>query len=609
MGTHYKQGLRENFSGIGDDLFRFIRGFNEVFFLVDEDRFIVAASGLGRDLLNLSSDESGRYSIDNFFPKVYLDAIFSRSRKEEGKNMSLTFPVKGKNGKEVVLETRFNWTAFGGRDLLTLSCRDINYYVETLNHLSNREELYRTIFHESPLGFVHVSSDGILTDCNAAFLSIFGLDRYEVISVCLAEENDLRIYSRFKRAAMDAVMGVHSRHESQFEFADGSYQGWVRVSFSPVKSDEQVFFGAIGIVEDITEARRSVEKVRFISSHDALTGLFNRHACEEAIESFDNPDCLPLAIIYADLNCLKLANDAFGHQEGDVLLQAASAILRNNLTPNDQAFRWGGDEFVILLKNTGITAAADRTKAMTEMCDSWSEYGFVRPSIALGHAVKTFKDQNFVEIMKNAEDAMYAQKLRDGRKTRTRILDSLEMRMHGLMDSAVAARSRRMIKWGKWAVGNLEIKDSVEALKLLFRYHDIGMLAYVDELRYAGSDPAANKIAAPMQHMAVGYRIARSIAEIAYIAEPILYHHEWWDGMGYPSQLSGDEIPYLSRLVSIFDAIEGMLSFSKGREVSLEDVLVSMEVCAGMQYDPFLTMEIINKLRNDPPEFINDMEG
>ncbi len=596
-------------ASVESELLFFVKEMNEIFLLVDEDRRIVAASDLAWALLGRPATGEGRAKVDDYFPRVYIDAIFRRVQDDEAKQMSLTFPVRDQKGGEVLLETRFNWIPFNGRDLLSLSCRDINGYIETISDLSAREDLYRTIFHESPLGFVHVNSDGIITDCNAAFLSIFGFAREVTLGVSLAEENDLGMYPRFIRAAMDALVGVNSRHEAQFQTSDGTYGGWVRVSFTSVRSDNQAFLGAVGIVEDITEAKRAIEKLGFVSSHDALTGLYNRRACEEAIAFMDREEFLPLGVIYADLNCLKLANDAFGHEEGDLLLRAAADIMRKSVSANDSVYRWGGDEFIILLRNADGGSVAAKVREIAKTCASWSGEGFVRPSMALGHAMKLFAEQDIDEVIKEAEDEMYANKLRDGRPTRLRILGTLEARLHNMMNCAMGNRSRRMILWGEWAIRNLGISEDLEMLRLLCRYHDIGVLAVPEEVEIIRADPAKEKVASLMQHMAIGYRIARSIAEIAKIAEPILYHHEWWDGMGYPNQLKGEEIPFVSRVISIFDAMEGMISLQpEGESPSFGNVLHSLEAGAGRQFDPYLVRDIVGKLRKEPPEFVNNLE-
>ncbi|MDR1917026.1 MAG: diguanylate cyclase [Synergistaceae bacterium] len=587
-----------------EDLFMFIKNMNEIFFLVDEHRIVVAASNMAMDLFGFSVGEDANVRIDEFLPRVYLDAIFRRTMEDDIKKMKLTFPVKNINGREVLLETRFNWYRTSGRSLLSLTCRDINEYMNTISDLSEREDRYRTIFHESPLGFIYINSDGIITDCNSAFLSIFGLDKSDVMNICLAEDNDLKIYNRFNKAAMDAVVGVNSRHEAQFQSADGKNNGWVRVSFSPVISDNNAFLGAVGIVEDITEAKQAVEKISFVSSHDALTGLYNRHLCEESLVNLDRKENLPLGIIYADLNCLKLANDAFGHHEGDVLLTSAANILRENAGKSDMIFRWGGDEFIMLLPNTDKESVEERVNGINRMCHSWKGTGLVRPSMALGCSVKNFADTPISEVISEAEDTMYSNKLRDGRPTRLRILGALEAQMHGMMNGAVSNRCRRMIMWGDWITENIKIDCDSYILRLLCRYHDVGLLACAEELEVIRGNPSNERIATPLQHMAVGYRIARCIAEIAPVADQILSHHEWWDGMGYPNQQRGNDIPIASRIVSIFDSIEGMLSLnSSSSRMPLDNVLDSIEACAGKRFDPFIVQQVVSKLRDEPPKF------
>ncbi|MDR3254776.1 MAG: diguanylate cyclase [Synergistaceae bacterium] len=603
------EGTAAGMPFISDELMRFVKDLNEIAFVVDMNRVIVAASGVALQLLDIPGYADGEILIDDFLPKIYLDAIFSRIKADGIKKTPITFPVRGADGREILLETRFNWSRAGDSDVVLMTCRDINAYSETISDLTEREDRYRTIFHESPLGFIHVNSDGYITDCNSAFLKIFGFERFDVINVCLAEENTLRVYQRFKRSAMDAVIGVSSRHESQFQNSEDGRAGWVRVAFSPVRSDNKVFLGAIGIVEDITETKRAMEEISFVSSHDDLTGLYNRAACENALILFDKPECFPLSIIYADLNCLKLANDAFGHHEGDKLLRSISTILKENIGEGGFAYRWGGDEFIILLRHTDLDLVTERVNAIRDVCARWKGEGLVHPSVALGYATKSFVEQDVHEVMKAAEDEMYANKLHDGKAVRQAILAELEVRFHDMMDGAVGKRCRRMNQWAQWVSENMNLGCDVEEFRLLCRYHDIGLLASSDELDIIRADQSRDRVAPPMQHMAVGYRITRSIAEISSAAENILAHHEWWDGMGYPNQLSGEDIPYAARLMSILDAVEGMTALAlPGDLETLGDALESVKSCAGRQFDPTLVDEFMCKLLEAPPEFIGDME-
>jgi response regulator RpfG family c-di-GMP phosphodiesterase len=235
----------------------------------------------------------------------------------------------------------------------------------------------------------------------------------------------------------------------------------------------------------------------------------------------------------------------------------------------------------------------------------WKTGGFVRASVALGCATKYFAEQNLGDVMKASEDEMYANKLHDGKKARNTILGELEKRLHGMMGGAMGKRCKNMVLWGEWAIANMSLRLDADEFRLLCRYHDIGLLASPGELDIVRGDQHRNKVAPPMQHMATGYRIARSIAELTAAAENILAHHEWWDGMGYPNQLRGDEIPYASRLISILDAVEGMVALAlQGDVVTLSDAVKSVELCAGRQFDPDLVAEFTEKLIKAPPEFI-----
>jgi diguanylate cyclase (GGDEF)-like protein/PAS domain S-box-containing protein len=590
-----------------DAVFSFVEDMNEIVFITDEDRNIVTASGVARAIFGIPDGPGALPSIEYYMPKVYVDAISRRTEDDDIRSMKLTFPVKDALGREIMLEARFNRFRHNGGRLLSIICRDINGVIKEMSELTEREDRYRTIFRESPIGFAHVNSDGFITDCNNAFLNIFGLMKIDVVGVCLAEDNSLDVHPKFKKAAMDAVVGFSSRHESQFSTNGGANSGWVRVSFSPVISENQAFLGAVGIVEDITSAKMAADKISFVSNHDALTGLFNRRMCEEAIMDFERREYVPLGVIYADLNCLKLANDAFGHQEGDVLLKAAAKILKESAGQGGEAYRLGGDEFIILMRNATAEVISGCIGRITKNCASWKGEGFITPSVALGASVKLSAGQKLSDVIKEAEDTMYANKMKHGKPTRMRILGSLEGKLHSMRGSSVGDRSKRIMSWGEWFLENVAFSCDRDILRLLCRYHDVGLLGCPEEVDAIAKDPRCSKVAEPMQHMGVGYRIAKCTAEIARVSDYILSHHEWWDGMGYPNQQRGREIPLESRIISIFDSLEGMLCMNGG--ISERDALSSLEGCAGRQFDPELIGMIIPAIREKPPQFIKNMEN
>lgn len=595
-----------------DSLNRLINSVNEIVIIVDTEGIIVTASDMAIQVFRMEFSEGRPLQLAKFFPQVIMDAIFSRVRDASTKMQSMIIKANGPAHTTIDLDARSNLIELDGRQLVLISCRDIREYTNKISRLTAREDLYRTIFHESPLGFIHINSDGYVADCNQEFLNIFGYFKEQIIGICVADESHDQIPgmdSRFIDSALSAIKGEHIAYEDRFDVDSGfgARKGWMRVSFSPIVSENNSFLGAVGIVEDITDEKDAEEKIEFIGNHDALTGLLNRHACENDMKEIDRPEFTPIGIIYIDLDHLKLANDAFGHQEGDELLKKCAAILNANATPMDSVYRLGGDEFVILMKNTNRTDIRSRVSSIAHMCSAWpANDGFVRPSMATGFAVKSFEGLNIEETLKEAEDMMYANKLRNGPSVRRRLMSTLEGKLAQLMDGAVGKRAARMSLWGEWAARVLGISDDAElnSLRLLFRYHDIGILAHSDELKRVSSIPMDGDLTEAFQHPIAGYRIARTVAEISPACDLILSHHERWDGKGSPSGLSGDSIPYLSRVVSIFDVLEGILCFRGALSIHSFDEAVSAVVsAAGKAFDPALTKRLASAMRTERPEF------
>ncbi|PXV61937.1 diguanylate cyclase (GGDEF)-like protein, partial [Halanaerobium congolense] len=161
---------------------------------------------------------------------------------------------------------------------------------------------------------------------------------------------------------------------------------------------------------DISREKEIEKNLKYFSFHDELTNLYNRRYFENEIKRLDTKRKLPISIIIADLNGLKIINDSYGHKKGDEILIQASQILKESLREEDILARYGGDEFAVLLPNTTKETAEKINKRIKEKCKKINNNP-IPISIALGEATKEKPEQDIKEILKKADDKMYKDKL------------------------------------------------------------------------------------------------------------------------------------------------------------------------------------------------------
>jgi diguanylate cyclase (GGDEF)-like protein/PAS domain S-box-containing protein len=162
---------------------------------------------------------------------------------------------------------------------------------------------------------------------------------------------------------------------------------------------------AIGIMRDVSERKELEETLRHESTHDRLTGLYNRAFFEEELERLAHGRMFPLSIVIADVNDLKTVNDTLGHEAGDKLIRLAARIILHAFRSEDIVARIGGDEFAVLLPKTELSVAEEAVKKIKRSPEAISE----QVSIAFG--IATAKDQDQVgDALKLSDERMYRDK-------------------------------------------------------------------------------------------------------------------------------------------------------------------------------------------------------
>jgi diguanylate cyclase (GGDEF)-like protein len=289
-----------------------------------------------------------------------------------------------------------------------------------------------------------------------------------------------------------------------------------------------------------------------------------------------------------DVNGLKITNDIFGHAEGDKLLKTISKILIESCRTHDIIARWGGDEFSIILPKTDYQTALKVDNKIKKTCND-TVNSTVNPSIALGLDTKEDASQSLITVIKKAEGRMYRNKLLESKSKqngtvaslqRTLFEKSYETEEHALRVIDISQKIGR-------ALGLHE--NDMDDLQLLASLHDIGKVAISDIILAKPGKLTEDEWEEMKRHSEIGYRIAQSAFELSHISEYILCHHERWDGTGYPQGRKGEEIPLLSRIISIADAYDVMTNIrSYKNKMTVEQSLEEIRRCSGTQFDPAL---------------------
>lgn len=338
---------------------------------------------------------------------------------------------------------------------------------------------------------------------------------------------------------------------------------------------------------DITEKMNAKNEIRYLAYHDKLTGLYNRCFFEEEVHRIDVNRNLPISIIIADLNGLKLTNDVFGHLTGDKLLINFSGILKKVCRKEDIVARWGGDEFAILLPKTDHETAGSICKRIKSEC-SKDRRGPITLSISLGYSTKNGTNENLKYTLKTSENMMYREKLSESRKIRKIILDSLKSSLFQ-RSTETESHVNRVLSLSKGFAKfiGLAQKDH-EELQLLSSLHDIGKVAIDDNILMKRGRLNHEEWAEIQTHSEKGYKIAVNHQELAYISDGILCHHERWDGTGYPQGLKETDIPLISRILNIIDAYDVMTHNAIYKKAMPHKAAIKeINFCSGKQFDPY----------------------
>jgi diguanylate cyclase (GGDEF)-like protein len=367
------------------------------------------------------------------------------------------------------------------------------------------------------------------------------------------------------------------------------------------------------------ENSRLFTKSEEIARIDGVTELFNRrHFDERMREEIDRHSRYGdiLSILLIDLDNFKKYNDTYGHLAGDRLLVQAASMIKSSIRSSDQAFRYGGDEFAVILPHSSTMDSFSVAERMREMIAEAMTARQLEISVSIGIAAWPGDGATLDELCYAADMALYYAKRTGQNRTSiaSRTLFSLNepsvninseaevlSTIYALAatlearDKYTYGHSRRVSRYAVAVAEKLNLRpEQVALVSAAALLHDIGKVGIPDNVLNKDGKLLDEEWELLKQHPRLSATIIGHVPSLSACLAAVKHHHERWDGAGYPSGLKGEAIPIEARILSVTDAFEAMISERPYRSaLSFKQAIAELEKCSGTQFDPGIVRAFI----------------
>ncbi len=437
--------------------------------------------------------------------------------------------------------------------------------------------------------------EGIIVFANKYFYELIGKTEEDVFGKSIIDILNLKGHTTLKDLQIvSEIPNKKLLDESNAMYSELTKENgemiFVRKYYKPITLENSWY--RMLVLEDITQELENIDNVELSGYYDSLTGLKNRNYFQRDAVHLLTEDKLPVAVIVGDMNGLKLMNDIFGHNYGDLMLNKIASVLESNCE-NGEVYRIGGDEFYMFLNNMEKDEVEYKIDLINRHCKkAFEKLNFI--GISLGYHLVNNLDANMDSVIRKAETEMYYKKSLSSEEIKNKSIASLK-KMY--MDKFTTEKDKvsRLCKVANefssyLVLRDTELTDIYNSLELI----DIGKVSidnFIFDSNLYDTDDEFEKM---KKHCRIGYKIASLSYETSHLARVILNHHENWDGTGYPKGMSSNSIPFLSRIIRLLEYYDSLV-FNKG-QLETEQIIEELETKKGKLFDPFLTEKFIKYL-------------
>jgi diguanylate cyclase (GGDEF)-like protein len=386
------------------------------------------------------------------------------------------------------------------------------------------------------------------------------------------------------------------------------------------------FVGGVAEIE-----RDSRNRLIDLANLDGLTNIYNHRYFQVYLKSLGEEvkqNRQSLSLIMFDIDRFNYFNETFGHPAGDNILKKIGGILKEKIKKPALAARYGGDEFCVLLPGYVLSAVYETAQEIISSIENINlenpeKFPSGKITVTAGIAVYPEHTEEVEQLIELADQALY--KAKNNKKNKIElyfnVLDALKSSCNksetellnsvrtllciiNAKDRYTYGHSERVLKYATMFANYYGLPESELRLLQYGAYlHDIGKIEIDTDTLNSLSKLTESEWEQLKQHPYWGSEIISPVKSLERIRPLILYHHENYDGTGYPEGLGGEDIPLGARIIRIIDSFDAMTTdrpYKKG--MSAEEACAEIEALAGKHYDPELCrvfVDLINFINHN----------
>ncbi len=386
----------------------------------------------------------------------------------------------------------------------------------------------------------------------------------------------------------------------------------------------------------IIENAQLYTQARIRANTDELTGLYNHRHFHERLDQEITRDSRfggTFSLIMMDVDLFKSYNDIYGHLAGDQVLRKVGEYIESSIRGIDLAFRYGGEEFAVILPEARIEDAYKVAERIRKTIEAKTSLKAMPITVSLGIANWPNDGVMKEEIIGRADEALYRAKQMG--RNRTCMSSDIKKNNAPLLsaelvsnpkalsiiyalaatvdakDSYTYGHSRKVSEYAIAIAESMKLPlEKINSIRSAGLLHDIGKIGVPDSILNKNSSLSSDENELIKTHPKMGEEILKHVIDLTSCIPGILHHHERFDGAGYPAGLTGEKIPIEARILSVADAYDAMVSPRPYRkQLSLQEALDELKRCSGTQFDPDIVdafVKVIQKNDVKPDEYNKD---